>query len=146
MTTVLLADRDGRALGPLEDKTVPALLPLRGAPLLERALEALVSAGVRSALVVVGPRGPEIERRFGKGIRWGIALEYVRRAEDETTGAVLRRLEHRLDGETLVLRGDAAIEGRSESSSAAPRRARSPSSPRSPESACSGCGASGRRL
>ncbi len=110
MTTVLLADRDGRALGPLADKTVPALLPLRGAPILERALEALVAAGVRSALVVVGPRGPEIEKRFGKGIRWGIALEYVRRSDDETTGAVLRRLEHRLDGETFVLRADAAIE------------------------------------
>ena len=110
MTTVLLADRDGRSLGPLADKTVPALLPLRGAPVLERALEALVAAGIRSALVVVGPRGAEIERRFGKGIRWGIALEYVRRAEEETTGDVLRRLEHRLDGETLVFRGDAAVE------------------------------------
>ncbi len=110
MTTVLLADRDGRALGPLAEKTVPALLPLRGAPVLERALEALVAAGIRSALVVVGPRGTEIEKRFGKGIRWGIALEYVKRAEDETTGAVLRRLEQRLDGETLLLRGDAAVE------------------------------------
>ena len=110
MTTVLLADRDGQALGPLAEKTVPALLPLRGAPVLERALEALVAAGIRSALVVVGPRAAEVERRFGKGIRWGIALEYVRRAEDETTGAVLRRVEHRLDGDTLVLRGDAAIE------------------------------------
>lgn len=110
MTTVLLADRDGRALGPLAEKTVPALLPLRGAPVLERALEALVSAGIRSALVVVGPRAAEVERRFGKGIRWGIALEYVRRAEVESTGAVLRRVEHRLDGDTLVLRGDAAIE------------------------------------
>jgi hypothetical protein len=110
MTTVLLADRDGRALGPLADKTIPALLPLRGAPILERALEALVAAGVRSALVVVGPRRTEIEKRFGKGIRWGIALEYVRREEEETTGAVLRRLEQRLDGDTLVLRGDAAVE------------------------------------
>ncbi len=111
MTTVLLADRDGHALGPLADKTVPSLLPLRGAPILERALESLVSAGVRSALVVVGPRAVEIEKRFGKGIRWGIALEYVRREEEETTGAVLRRLEHRLDGDTFVLRGDAGVEG-----------------------------------
>ena len=110
MTTVLLADRDGRALGPLADKTVPALLPLRGAPILERALEALVAAGIRSALVVVGPRGSEIEKRFGKGIRWGIALEYVRREDGETTGAVLRRLEQRLDGDTYVFRGDAAVE------------------------------------
>ena len=110
MTTVLLADRDGHALGPLAEKTVPALLPLRGAPILERALESLVSAGIRSALVVVGPRALEVEKRFGKGIRWGIALEYVRREEDESTGAVLRRLEHRLDGDTFVLRGDAAVE------------------------------------
>lgn len=110
MTTVLLADRDGRAFGPLAEKTVPALLPVRGVPVLERALEALVSAGIRSALVVVGPRAAEVERRFGKGIRWGIALEYVRRGEEESTGEVLRRVEHRLDGDTLVLRGDAAIE------------------------------------
>jgi hypothetical protein len=109
MTTVLLADRDGRALGPLAEKTVPALLPLRGVPVLERALEALVGAGIRSALVVVGPRGAEVEKRFGKGIRWGIALEYVRREEGESTGAVLRRVEQRLDGDTLVLRGDAAV-------------------------------------
>ncbi len=106
MTTVVFADRDGSAFGPLGERTVPALLPLQGLPALERALTALVSAGVRDALLVVGPRAGEIERRFGKGIRWGIALEYVRRAEDESSGDVLRRLEHRLDGETFVLRGD----------------------------------------
>jgi len=106
MTTVLFADRDGASLGALSVSTVPALLPLQGVPCLERALEALVKAGTRSALLVVGPRASEIERRFGKGIRWGIALEYVRREEEESPGDVLRRLEQRLDGETLVIRGD----------------------------------------
>ncbi len=106
MTTVLLADRDGSAFGALADRTVPALLPLQAAPALERAIEALVAAGIRSALVVVGPRAHEVERRFGKGIRWGIALDWVRREEGESSGDVLRRLEHRLDGETLVVRGD----------------------------------------
>jgi hypothetical protein len=106
MTTVLFADRDGASFGPLGARIVPALLPLGGVPALERALEALVSAGRRSALLVVGPRALEIERRFGKGIRWGIALEIVRREDGETPGDVLRRLEPRLDGETLVVRGD----------------------------------------
>jgi NDP-sugar pyrophosphorylase family protein len=106
MTTVLFADRDGASFGPLGARTVPALLPLGGIPVLEHALEALVRAGRRSALLVVGPRAGEIERRFGKGIRWGIALEIVRREERETPGDVLRRLEHRLDGETIVVRGD----------------------------------------
>lgn len=109
MSTVLFADRDGAAFGPLGARIVPALLPLAGVPVLEHALESLVRAGRRSALLVVGPRGPEIERRFGKGIRWGIALEIVRREDGETTGDVLRRLEPRLDGETIVVRGDVGV-------------------------------------
>lgn len=106
MTTVLFADRDGASFGPLGARVVPALLPLGGIPALEHALEALVRAGRRSALLVVGPHAGEIERRFGKGIRWGIALEIVRREDRETPGDVLRRLEPRLDGETIVVRGD----------------------------------------
>src|SRR5512140_2748366 len=109
MSTVLFADRDGAAFGPLGERIVPALLPLAGVPVLEHALEALVRAGRRSALLVVGPRALEIERRFGKGIRWGIALEIVRREDGETTGDVLRRLEPRLDGETIVVRGDVGV-------------------------------------
>jgi hypothetical protein len=109
MTTVLFADRDGAAFGTLGQRLVPALLPLAGVPVLERMLEALVAAGRRSALLVVGPRAGEIERRFGKGIRWGIALETVRREEGETPGDVLRKLEHRLDGETVVVRGDVGV-------------------------------------
>jgi mannose-1-phosphate guanylyltransferase / phosphomannomutase len=100
MSTVLFADRDGAAFGPLGARIVPALLPLAGVPVLEHALEALVRAGRRA---------PEIERRFGKGIRWGIALEIVRREDGETTGDVLRRLEPRLDGETIVVRGDVGV-------------------------------------
>lgn len=106
MTTVVFADRDGSAFGPLADRIVPALLPLGGVPALERMLTSLVASGIRDALLVVGPRASGIERRFGKGIRWGIALETLRREEEESVGDVLRRLEHRLDGETLVLRGD----------------------------------------
>lgn len=106
MTTVLFADRDGHALGPLGERTVPALLPVQGIPLLERTIQALVANGIRTVLLVTGPRAVEIERRFGKGIRWGIALNYVRHEEGESPSDVLRRLEQRLDGETLVVRGD----------------------------------------
>lgn len=106
MTTVLFADRDGASLGPLGERVVPALLPLQSVPALERMLEALVRADLRAALLVVGPRSREVKRRFGKGIRWGIALEYVEREGEETSGDVLRRLEPRLDGDTLVFRAD----------------------------------------
>lgn len=111
MTIVLFADRDGSALGPLGERTVPALLPLGAVPVLERMLTALVQSGVKAALVVTGPRASEVEARFGKGIRWGIALEYVRREEHESPRDVLTRLEARLDGETIVVRGDVGAHG-----------------------------------
>lgn len=106
MTNVLFADRDGSAFGELGTRTVPALLPLQAVPALERTLQSLVAAGRRSALLVVGPRSTEIQKRFGKGIRWGIALEYVKREEGESCGDVLRRVEPRLDGDVLVVRAD----------------------------------------
>ncbi|HEV8266705.1 MAG TPA: hypothetical protein VGR00_00670 [Thermoanaerobaculia bacterium] len=106
MTTVLFADRDGRAFGALGAQTIPALMPIEAEPALERVLTALVAAGRRTALLVVGPRASEVVGRFGKGIRWGIALEIVRAEEGESAGDVLRRLEARLDGDTLVVRGD----------------------------------------
>ena len=37
------------------------------------------------------------------------ALEIVRREDGETAGDVLRRLEHRIDGETIVVRGDVGV-------------------------------------
>jgi hypothetical protein len=110
MTTVVFADRDGSAFGALSDLTVPALLPLQSTPVLERALEALVANGLRSVLLVTGERSAEIQKRFGKGLRWGIALEYVRREDTETPSDVLHRLEQRLDGDTLVVRADVATE------------------------------------
>ncbi len=110
MTTVLFADRDGSSLGPLGDRTVPALLPVQSTLLLEKFIQELVSNGIRSALLVVGPRANEIKKRFGKGLRWGIALEYVVREEAEAPADVLRRLEQRLDGDTLVFRADIGAE------------------------------------
>jgi len=109
MTTVLFADRDDSSLGPLAGRIVPALLPLQAVPCLERTILALVAGGIRSVLLVTGPRATEIEKRFGKGIRWGIALEYVRRTDEESMTDVLRRITPRLDGDTVVVRGDLGV-------------------------------------
>jgi len=111
VTTVLFADRDGAAFGPLGERILPALLPLQAVPVLERALTAMRDAGLRAALLVVGPRAQEVRRRFGTGIRWDIALDFVEREPGESPGDVLRKLEPRLDGDTLVIRGDVNCHG-----------------------------------
>ncbi|MFO1424556.1 MAG: hypothetical protein U1F70_13075 [Candidatus Competibacteraceae bacterium] len=49
MQALIFADRLGRELEPLTERTCVALLPVVGKRVLEHTLEALVAAGVREA-------------------------------------------------------------------------------------------------
>jgi type II secretory ATPase GspE/PulE/Tfp pilus assembly ATPase PilB-like protein len=104
--TVLLAQTDPEGLRPLTQGTCSALLSVAGRPLAEIALESLRPAGIRSALVVLGPHAEQVERLLGTGERWGLALDYLRVPADEPEGAILSRLRAELDGDLLVLRCD----------------------------------------
>ena len=104
--TVLLAHSDPEGLRPLTKETCAALLPVAGRPLAELSMESLRAAGIRSALVVLGPHAGQVEQLLGTGERWGVALDYLRASEGESEDTMLARLaiEHGMD--LLVLRSD----------------------------------------
>ncbi len=106
MKAVVLADRAGDALRPLSSRACVALLPVGGKPLVEHTLEALVSAGIREALLLVSPQADEVERALGNGERWGMQLAYALARADDAPAAALARLGPRLPEEFLALRGD----------------------------------------
>jgi hypothetical protein len=103
---LLFADRPGRALRPLSNRTAAALLPVAGKPLVVHALEALAAAGVKRVLVVVSPHAEAVTAALGGGERWGMTLEWASSLENESADAVEQRLGTRLAGEYLSLRGD----------------------------------------
>jgi type II secretory ATPase GspE/PulE/Tfp pilus assembly ATPase PilB-like protein len=103
---VLLAHTAPDGLRSLTQDTCAALLSVAGRSLAELALESLRAAGIRSALVVLGPHAEQVERLLGTGERWGIALDFLRVPADEPEGAILARLGTELNGDILVIRCD----------------------------------------
>jgi len=105
MRVIILADRIGRELLPLCDNTCPALLPVAGKPVLEHTLDMLAGAGLKQAVVVIGPFAEQLREFLGDGRRWGMALEYWATRGEEEPAAVLAQLA-KAPGDTLFVRGD----------------------------------------
>jgi bifunctional UDP-N-acetylglucosamine pyrophosphorylase/glucosamine-1-phosphate N-acetyltransferase len=107
MAIVLAAGR-GERLWPLTEDTPKPLLPLANKSVLERTLAALVSAGVRQVILVVGFRSDKIHDRLGKGEAIGAELKYVKQKTAKGTADALGTCSNELRGEDrfLVLYGD----------------------------------------
>ena len=108
MKAVVLAAGRGERLWPLTEDTPKPLLPLANKSVLERSLAALVGAGVRQIILVVGFRSEKIRDRLGKGERIGAELKYVRQETAKGTADALGTCSNELKGEDrfLVLYGD----------------------------------------
>ena len=105
MRVIILADRAGRELPPLCDNTCPAMLPVTGKPVVEHALDMLAGAGLKKAVVVIGPYAEQLREFLGDGRRWGMELDYWATRGEEEPSAVLAQLSVE-PGENLFVRGD----------------------------------------
>lgn len=109
---VVVADRLGVELAPLNARTCVALLPVAGKPLICHALETLAQVGVEEVLVLVSPFVDEVRGRLGDGEAFGLHLTYALTRGEEHPATVLGRLSRfgrRPDGEFLALRGDVVL-------------------------------------
>jgi len=106
MRALIFADRLGRELEPLTERTCVALLPVVGKRVLEHTLETLVAAGVRDAVVAISPFADQVRAVIGDGSRWGMRLDYVLTQGEEDPGIVVERYQNRISAEVLALRGD----------------------------------------
>ena len=106
MQALIFADRLGRELQPLTERTAVALLPVVGKPVLEHALERAVAAGLREALIAISPQAEDVRAAFRDGRRWGMRLDYVLTRGEAEPDEVVELGRSRLAGEVLALRGD----------------------------------------
>lgn len=100
-TAVILAG------GSPKGKTLPALAPIDGQPLIRQQVEHLQSYGVRTVLILAGPHEPAIRRELGEGTP-GLRVIYVPETESLGTAGALKLAEPHLQGLPLflVLHGD----------------------------------------
>lgn len=100
---IVLADRLGKELEPLDQTSCPALLEVAGRSVIEYTLEDLAEAGFKRVLVV-SAQTELFEKRLRQGARWGLELEYLLSRGEMCPENVLRRAHHK--GPALLIRGD----------------------------------------
>jgi len=104
----ILAAGRGERMRPLTDHTPKPLLLVRGRPLIEHHLAALVAAGVREAVINLGWLGGRIREHLGDGARYGLQLAYSDEGWPalETGGGIHRALPLLDDAPFVVVNGD----------------------------------------
>ncbi len=88
---IILADRSGAELAPLDQIACPALLEVAGKTVIEYTLEDLSEAGFREAIVVTSSL-EAMRARLGDGERWGIRLRYLLVKADSEPASSLARV------------------------------------------------------
>ena len=100
---IVLADRLGTELQPLDQVNCPALLEVAGRSVIEYTLEDLAQAGFKQALIV-SAHTELLEKKLRKGARWGLELEHLLSRGGMCLQSALGRAHN--DGPALLIRGD----------------------------------------
>ena len=105
---MILAAGRGERMRPLTDSTPKPLLRVRGQPLIERHVIALVSAGLTRIVINLAWLGSQIREYLGDGTRYGASIIYSEESPMalETGGGIFRALPHLLPGPFVVVNGD----------------------------------------
>ncbi len=112
MKAMILAAGRGERMRPLTDEMPKPLLSVAGKSLIERHIEALVSAGFTELVINHAWLGEKIEAALGNGARFGATISYSPEGDQglETGGGIFRALSLLTgsDGENpfLVINGD----------------------------------------
>lgn len=108
MKAIILAGGLGERLRPLTLQNPKPLLPIRGKPIVERAIENLRKNEIRDIILSIGYMAEKIKDYFGDGSKHGVKIEYnVEDAPLGTGGAVkeiVRKFE--INGNFILLWGD----------------------------------------
>jgi UDP-N-acetylglucosamine diphosphorylase / glucose-1-phosphate thymidylyltransferase / UDP-N-acetylgalactosamine diphosphorylase / glucosamine-1-phosphate N-acetyltransferase / galactosamine-1-phosphate N-acetyltransferase len=85
LKAVVLAAGKGERLWPLTETRPKPLLPIANKPLLQHTVEALVSAGVKQLVLVVGYKAEMVQKQFGDGNSSNCEIEYVKQRSPRGT-------------------------------------------------------------
>lgn len=105
LRAIVLADRSGESLSPLDERGPVCLLPIASRPMIHYVLEDLARSGVSRVVVAASRGSDQIRDSLGDGSRWGIAIEHVLTRGEASLDRVLAKLPGRHEP-WLAIRGD----------------------------------------
>ncbi len=108
MRAMILAAGRGERLRPITDEIPKPLIDVGGQSLIERRLENLRSAGIRTVVINLGWLGDRIVERVGTGAQYGLEVIYSQEGDNilETGGGIHKALPMLGSEAFLVVNGD----------------------------------------
>ena len=105
---MILAAGRGERLRPLTDEIPKSLVEVHGQTLLERHLDHVRAAGIRTVVINLGWLGDKIVERVGSGSRYGLEVIYSQEGDDilETGGGIHKALPQLGKDPFLVINAD----------------------------------------
>jgi bifunctional UDP-N-acetylglucosamine pyrophosphorylase/glucosamine-1-phosphate N-acetyltransferase len=106
MKAVILAAGEGVRLKPITSTRPKHLIKVGGKPILEHCLNAVKTAGIDEAVIVIHYMSDVIRRYFDDGKKFGLKIEYVEQKEILGTGNAASVVEPYVKDEFLLIYGD----------------------------------------
>jgi len=106
MKAAILAAGEGVRLQPITATRPKHMIKVGGKPILAHCLNALKTAGVEEAVIVVHYMADMIRQYFGDGKAFGLKLEYAEQKAMLGTGNAVSVVESHMHGDFLLVNGD----------------------------------------
>lgn len=109
----ILAGGLGTRLRPLTEKFPKPMVPVAGEPFLHWQILDLKEQGYTDIVLLVSYLGEQIQKYFGDGSKWGVAISYSFETEPLGTGGALRlavqNLGDSLEEDFMIMNGDSFL-------------------------------------
>ncbi|TAN34023.1 nucleotidyltransferase family protein [Patescibacteria group bacterium] len=106
MQAIILVGGLGTRLRPLTDNTPKPLLPVRGRPTMQYAIENLLAHGIKDITLAVSYHADKIREYFKDGAALGANLTYSVESEPLGTGGAVKQAAQNLADEFVLIWGD----------------------------------------
>jgi len=106
MKTVILAAGEGLRLQPITATRPKHLIRVGGKPILEHCMNALRTAGIDEAVIVVYYMADAIRQYFGDGKKFGLNIEYAEQKAELGTANAVSVAEPYVKDDFLLVNGD----------------------------------------
>jgi dTDP-glucose pyrophosphorylase len=109
MKAVVLAAGKGTRLLPMTKYVAKALLPVRGKPVIEKAVENLMVLSLEEMIVIIGHMGEQVKDYLGDGSKYGIKITYRTQEMPEGMAKALQPALEGIDEDVIVSACDSIV-------------------------------------
>jgi len=106
MKAIILAGGLGERLRPLTDKTPKPLLPIKGKPIMQYAIENLKKSSITDIILGISYHSNQIKKYFGNGNKFGVNITYSIEKKPLGTGGAVKQAAKNIKETFILLWGD----------------------------------------